>query len=152
MNKNRKSVAKRIALCAFLALMFALVVAGKDKPDPRLTTVATLFVVGNNPAAEKAREVLREGKTCLSLATKAGDADATLAVSAEGQSMGGSIGGFGGRAWIVSGTLTLKSGDLIWSRSTRNSDAPLMNGGKTGGNLLIKYLVTDACDKALLKQ
>lgn len=135
-----------------IVMMAAAVASCKDKPDPRLATVNTVFVVGNNQAAEKARETLRGGKTCLSLATKADEADATLEIAAESQSMGGQIGGFGGRAWVVSGTLTLKSGDLIWSRSTRNSDAPLMSGGKVSGDLLVKYLAVDAGCKQRLKK
>jgi len=134
-----------------LLILTAAAASCKDKPDPRLATVNTVFVAGNNQASEKARETLRSGKTCLSLAMKADDADATLGISAESQSMGGQFGGFGGRAWVVSGTLTLKSGDLIWSRSTRNSDAPLMSGGKVSGNNLVRYLADDVGCKARLK-
>jgi hypothetical protein len=116
----------------------------KDKPDARLMTVTTVFVAGNNQAAEKARATLRNGKTCLALATKADAADATLDISAESQTMGGMMGGFGGRNWVASGTLTLKSGDLIWSYSSRFGDAPGMSGGKTTGELIVKHLADDA--------
>jgi hypothetical protein len=105
-----------------------------------LKGVNSVFVSGNNQAAEAARQVLQEGKTCLTLATKASDADAVLDVSAEAQRQAGMIGGFGGRSWIASGVLTLKSGDLVWSRSERFSDAPLKSGGKTAGSLLIRRL------------
>ena len=60
------------------------------------------------------------------------------------QTQGGVVGGLGGRSWIVSGTLTLKSGDLVWSRSERFADAPFMSGGKTAGNLLIRHLADAA--------
>lgn len=120
---------------------------GKDKPDARLRDVSTVFVAGNNQAAERARETLRSGKTCLALAMKADDADATLEVATEGQSMRGQIGGLGGRSWVVSGTLTLRSGDLIWSRSTRNSDAPFVSGAKASGDVLVKELASDASCK-----
>ncbi|HXM45013.1 MAG TPA: hypothetical protein VN924_27490 [Bryobacteraceae bacterium] len=116
----------------------------KDRPDPRMATVSAVFVAGNNQAAEKARETLRSAKTCLSLAMNADGADATLEIAAESQSMGGGFGGFGGRTWIVSGNLTLKSGDLIWSRSERFSDDPLRSGGKIAGSLLVRRLADDA--------
>lgn len=131
----------KIGLVVFL---FASFMQGKDKPDARLLTVTSVFVQGNNQAAEGARQTLRSGKTCLTLATKAADADAVLDVNADSQTQGGEIGGFGGRAWIAAGTLTLKSGDLVWSRSDRFSDAPMMSGGKTAGNLLIRHLAEDA--------
>jgi hypothetical protein len=116
----------------------------KDRPDPRLGTVGAVFVAGNNQAAEKARETLRGGKTYLSLAMNADSADATLEIAAESQSMGGGFGSFGGRTWIASGNLTLKSGDLVWSRSERFSDDPLRSGGKIAGNLLVRRLADDA--------
>lgn len=104
----------------------------------------SVFVSGNNQAAEKARAVLRNGKTCFTLTTKAADGDAVLEITTDTQSQGGTFGAFGGRTWIASGTLTLKSGDLAWSRSERFSDAPFMSGGKTAGDLLVNRLAKDA--------
>ena len=106
------------------------------------------FIAGNNQAAEKARSVLRSRRTCLVLAPKATDADAVLEISVDTQTQGGMIGGFGGRTWIASGTLTLRSGELIWSRSVRFSDAPLISGGKTSGGSLVHELANDSgCKK-----
>jgi len=117
----------------------------KGRPvDSRLTTVSLVFVSGNNQAAERARDTLRDSKTCLGLALNASDADAVLEISSESQSLGGSLGQMGGRSSIASGTLTLKSGDLVWSRSERFSDAPFMSGGKTAGYLLVRDLAKDA--------
>jgi len=91
-------------------------------------------VAGNSPAAEKIRSVLREGKkTCFTLATKAADADAVLDVSDNSQMEPDSL--LSIRESLVSGNLTLKSGDLIWSGSKRFSDAPFMSGSKTAGDL-----------------
>lgn len=93
--------------------------------------------------AEKIRSVLREGqKTCFSLVTKSADADAVLEVSDNSQMEPGSL--VGERQSLVSGNLTIKTGDLIWSGSSRFSDAPLMSGSKTAGELLIRQLARDA--------
>jgi len=118
--------------------------APKDRPDERLKSVTSVFVSGNNQVAEGARATLQNQKTCLTLATKAADADAVLDINAETQRESGDIGGFGGRTWIAAGTLTLKSGDLIWSRSERFMDAPFKSGGKTAGNLLVRHLADSA--------
>lgn len=130
--------------CLLVVLLAAGCAVCKDRPDARLKTVTSIFVSGNNQAAEGARQALKAGNTRLTLATNKDDADAVLEISADSQSQGGPIGGMGGRAWITSGTLTLKSGDLVWSRSERASDAPLMSGGKTGGSLLVRHLSDDA--------
>ncbi len=127
-----------------LAALSIGVSTGKDRPDERLKNITSVFVAGNNQAAESARRTLQNGRTCLSLAGKSADADAVLEISADTQSQGGTFGSFGGRAWIASGTLTLKSGDLVWSRSERFSDAPLKGGGKTAGNLLVRHLAEAA--------
>lgn len=141
----------RTFLLVFL-LGLPIVAPCKDKPDPRLATVTTVFVKGNNQGAKKARATLGSGKTRLSLATKAEGADAVLEVAAESQSMGGGFGGFGGRTWVVSGTLTLESGDLVWSHSQRFSDDPLRSGGKISGELLVKHLAADADCKDRVKK
>lgn len=118
--------------------------AGKDRSDERLKQVTKVFVSGNNQAADKAREVLRSGKTCLSLATKSSDADATLDISTDSQTVGGTFGRMGSRSWVTSGSLTLKSGDLVWSRSERFTDAPFMSGGATSGGLIVRHLADSA--------
>ena len=132
----------------FLVGLFSITaLLSAEKPDGRLKTVNSVFVSGNNQAAEKARELLRSGKTCLALADKAGDADAVMEIRAEGQTQGGNFGMLGGRNWIASATLTLSSGALIWSHSERFMDAPLKSGGKAAGALLVNRLVRDAACK-----
>jgi hypothetical protein len=138
---------ERVKKAVGLLIAGALVLACKDQPDPRLKDVTAVFVKGNNQAAEAARQALKSGKTCLALATKESDADATLEIGNDSQSMGGAMGGFGGRTNVVSGALTLKSGDLVWSRSERTSDAPFMSGAKTAGGLLISHLAGDSACK-----
>ena len=128
-------------------LILALAVLAKDHPDERLRSVRTLFVAGNNQAAEKARQILRDGKTCFALSTKGDAADATLEIAAESQTMGGGFGSLGARTWIASGNLTLRSGDLIWSHSQRFSDDPLRSGGKIAGELLLKRLASEGCKR-----
>lgn len=123
----------------------------RQRGDKRLQTVVAVFVSGNNQAAEKARETLRSEKTCLRLAPNAAESDAVLEIALESQSQGGILGGFGGRASIASGTLALKSGDLIWSRSYRFSDAPFRSGGKVAGNLLVRRLAKEAGCKQRFK-
>ena len=121
---------------------------GKPQSDPRLKEVRSIFVAGNNQAAEKAREEMRNdadrGKSCFSLATNPKDADAVLELGTDTARDSELL---GTRAWIVSGTLTLKSGDLIWSHSERFSDAPFMSGGKTAGKLVYLDLRHEACAK-----
>lgn len=140
-----------MAVVPVLAIAPAWIANGKDKPDPRVQAVTSIFVAGNNQAAEKARSLLRGGKTCFVLADRAADADAVLEITAESQTKGGMIGSLGARNWIASGTLTLKSGELIWSKSERFGDAPFMSGGKTAGELLIHQLGRDADCKSRKK-
>jgi hypothetical protein len=129
-----------------LVVSVLLSVQGKDAPDERLKKVARVFVTGNNSAAIGARQILSSGKTCLSLASRKDDAEAVLDVGADAQSMGGAIGGLGGRTWFITGSLTLSSGgDLVWSRSERSTDAPLIDGAKSGGSLLVRHLADAAC-------
>lgn len=135
-----------------ILLLIAALSFCADRADPRLKSVGSVFVKGNNQAAERARESLRQGKTCFTLAGKAEDADAIMEIATETQSQGGVFGSMGARAWIASATLTLKSGDLVWSRSERFSDAPFMSGGKTAGDLLLNRLAKDAGCKERLKQ
>lgn len=122
-------------------LLAAAGLNAREHADPRLATLTSVFVSGNNQGAERVREALGSGKTCLSLAAKAADADGTLEIAVESQTTGGQMGSFGQRSSIVSAIVTLKSGDLVWSRSERFSDAPFMNGAKTAGGLLLKRLV-----------
>lgn len=131
-------------------LLIVGMVFAKDAPDARLQSLRSVFVSGNNQGAEQVREDLKKdaekSKGCLTLATNQKDADGTLDIQTDGNSsMGGGMGSLGGRNWIVSGTVTLKSGDLVWSHSERFSDTPLKSGAKTAGKLVYSKLRKAAC-------
>jgi hypothetical protein len=110
----------------------------------KLKAVHTIFISGNNQAAEKMRDELEKGKTCFALSLKAASSDATLDVASDSQLGGGSL---GVRDWVVSGNLTNADGELLWSRSMRFSDAPFSNGGKTAGKALLNELSRQVCAK-----
>lgn len=149
-------VTRHLNLTAVLALALCTVplVAGKKerKKVPELAKVNTLFVAGNSQAADKAREMVRESKTCFALALKRGEADAVLELNDSSTASTGLMGGLGQKHSTVSGTVTLKTGELIWSDSQRFSDAPLMSGSKTAAKLLIDDLATAADCKARKKK
>jgi hypothetical protein len=132
-----------LVLVLVLPYGFAL---AKDTPDPRLREVKTIFVAGNNEAAEKIRSDLRsdsaKGKACFTLVTKVADADAVLEINDDSVKEPGLT---TGRHDRVTGTLTTNSGDLIWSRTDSFSDAPFMSGVKTAAGLVYKRLKTAAC-------
>jgi hypothetical protein len=133
-------IVKQSAYVVAICLVSAVAMVAKDRSDDRIKTVTSVFIAGNNEAAQGARQALANKKTCLVLAGNAGDADAVLEISTDAQTMGGRIGGLGGRAWSASGALTLRSGDLVWSRSERVSDAPFRSGGKAAGDLIVRRL------------
>jgi hypothetical protein len=134
-----------VVAAGLLCGVFAL--SAREHADERLRGITSVFVSGNNQAAEGARAEIGKGKTCFALATKTAEADAVVDISAESQSQGGEFGSLGGREWIASATVTLKSGDLIWSRSERFGDAPFKSGGKTAGMLLVHKLAIAASCK-----
>jgi len=131
-------------LWAILALSFSL--ADAAPPDPRLHTVKKIFVAGNNEAAEKIRSEVRKdtdkGKVCFALVTRSGDADATLDVADDSVKEPGLV---SGRHDRVTASVTLNSGDLIWSYTQSFSDAPFMSGVKTAAGLVYGKLKKDAC-------
>lgn len=135
---------KTILLVFLVALAF-----GKDVVDPRLKDVRTVFVTGNNQAAEKIRSEMRtdagKKRSCLSLITNPSQADATLEVAADRNLTRNSV--TRESDWIINGTLTTKSGDIIWSSHAQFSDAPFMSGGDTAGKILYRHLKSDACGK-----
>jgi len=136
---------KQLGLIVAMAIAMLAVCPAVGKPknlDPRIKDVRKVFVKGTNEAAERAREELTKNG-CLSLAGSAESADAVMEVNADAVSQGGLLGNAGARNWIVSSTLTLKSGDLIWSKSTRMMDAPFKGGGGVAGKLLVNYLSKD---------
>ena len=116
-----------------VGLMFtAPTVARKRKADPALRDIHNLFVKGNNEAATNLRKVLA-GHTskldnfmsghgsqggCFTLVGNADAADAVLEVSQERTSGGiESAAGTNDATTVVSGTLTDKQGNLVWSES-----------------------------------
>ena len=138
-------------ICGAVLVVVAVTVGcwGEDK-DPRLVKVSTIYVEGNNQAAQAIRKKLRKGfkKGCLTLATKRTEADAILQINEGNQSMGGPTGGLGGRSSVVSGTLVTLDEEYLWDHSERFSDAPFMSGAKTAGGLLLHRLAKDAqCKK-----
>ena len=137
---------KSLAVMLLLScLVFARI---RPQSDPRLKNVHSVFIAGNNQAAQNAREEMRKdadkGKSCFSLVSNPKDADAVFEMGSDSARNSGLM---DTRDWIVSATLTLKSGDLIWSNSERFSDAPFMSGGKTAGKLLYLDLRHEACGK-----
>lgn len=132
-----------LPLILALAILVAPILAGKKERQvvPQLTKVTTVFVKGNGPAADKAREILREGKTCLSLALKENEAEAVMEVNEAAQAQSYGAGGiFGGRDVMVSVTITLADGSLIWSDSFKMGDAPFMSGAKSAMNCIFDDL------------
>lgn len=138
---------KKLILVVLVLGAFA---AGRDNPsiDPRLKEIHSLFVSGNNQAAESVRNEIakdaQKGKGCFTQVTNEHDADAVLALNGDSTPDGTIL---ATRDWIVSGLLTMKSGDQVWSHSERFSDAPFMSGGKTAGKLLYIRLRREACGR-----
>jgi len=131
---------------AFL-LIACFAVAGTN--DARLKEVHTVFVTGNNQAAEKIRSEMRrdtdKGKGCMVLVTNADKADATFDVATDSNLTRNAV--MRERDWLVNGTLTTKAGDIIWSSHAQFSDAPMMSGGDIAGQILYRHLRADACGK-----
>lgn len=146
--KWNQALAVTASMVLALLLVTVAFARGRPQTDPRLKDVHSIFIAGNNQAAEKAREEMRKdadrGKSCLSIASNPKDADAVFDLGTD-TALNSAL--LRTRDWIVSGTLTLKSGDLIWSHSERFSDAPFTSGGKTAGKLLYLVLRHEACGK-----
>jgi hypothetical protein len=124
---------KRVVILLAVA---ASVGTPREKPNPQVAALKgkTVFVKGNNEAAEKIRSLIREDKkACFVLALKEADANATLAVNDQSAI---ETGGLNTRNDRVTGTLTVKTGELVWSATDHFSDAPLMSGVKTAAKLL----------------
>ena len=93
---------------AFLILA-ACVAMPSDKSNAQVVALKgkSVFVQGNNQAANKIRSLISgDKKACFILAPKEADAEASLAISDEALPQASNR---------VSGTLTLKTGELIWS-------------------------------------
>ena len=112
---------------ALLVLASVAPMLAKDPMhDPRLRTVKTIFISGNNKQALEARKKMLNSKACFTLAPKA-DADAVLDVK-EAQESGIT------HTRGASAELTLKSGEMIWS-----------DYRMAGGDRLMWQLIHDAC-------
>src|SRR5258706_1980586 len=139
LKRTRRKIGDLKSYVALLLILLCNYAAAKDTPDPRVRAVKSIFVAGNNEAAEKIRSDIRndseKGRACFTLVTKAADADAVLDVNDDSVKEPGLT---TGRHDRVTGTLTTKSGDLIWSRTDSFSDAPLMSGVKTPAGLAYK--------------
>lgn len=130
---------------AFVVILLAAAsYAQSAERTEKLKAIHSVFISGNNQAAEKMRDELEKGKSCLSLSLKPKEADATLDVASDSQIGGGSL---GVRDWVISGNLSNADGELLWSRSMRFSDAPFTNGGKAAGKALINELAKQVCGK-----
>jgi hypothetical protein len=135
---------RAVALVDLVVLSFGLpLLAGKKerKPIPELAEANSIFVAGNSQAADQPREVLRERRTCFTLTGKREDADAALEI---GDGATADAGVLRTRTSIVSRTVTLHSGKMVWSNSRRFSDAPFISGSKTAAKLLPGDLVSAA--------
>lgn len=109
-----------------ILVLLAAALPGKDKEDPRLQGVEMIFVLGNSRSANDVRRTLADlrGKThwkeiCISGVTNKNDADAVLEIS-EAVPLGGTA-QTEIRLPSSSATLTLKSGDLVWSNDSQFS-------------------------------
>ena len=113
----------------------------------KLQSVHSIFVAGNNQAAQRIREELEKGKTCFSPALRGADADAVLDVNADGVHTRSNAVLADIREWIVSGNLTNATGELLWSDSVHFGDAPFMSGAKTAAKHLLGDLRRQVCKK-----
>jgi len=129
---------KLLILCALVSI------ASAQSKQERFKAIHMIFVEGNNVGAEGLRDELEKGKSCFQLATNKSDADAVLEVKTDSAM---TTGGLGVRDYVVSGNLTDKQGNLLWSRSMRGEDSPFSNGGKQNGKYLLKMLTREACKK-----
>jgi len=126
--------------CSPLLVLTLLVCASgllaKDKPDPRLREVNTIFVKGDNPAAQKTRDGYRKGRCMIAVDSEI-DADAVFEVDVVQT----------GNVATVSGVLTLQSGETIW-RHVETAEGAL--AGERARLSLLLQLVTDADCKGRL--
>jgi hypothetical protein len=103
MVKTRVLSRLRLVSCLIVIVSSYELAAKKPKPaNPMLSQIHTVFVKGNNEATVKARENL-EDHTCYHLAPAEAKADAVLELDWSVR---------GGR---VSGTLTTKDGEVVWT-------------------------------------
>jgi hypothetical protein len=86
-----------------------------DKADARLKSVTAIFDNSSHPPLRaRVDRKIRSGKTCFTLAPALSDADAILEIVLDLGEMEAETGTGGATA-----TLTLQSGEEVWSRSER---------------------------------
>jgi len=134
---------ERLAL--FLALFFVAGQAAARKRkmvDPRLASVQTVFVAGNNPAAANARKLIPKW-TCFRLVPYPQKADAVFEFSQQMSADHSAPGAHGKRALVIA-TMTTKDGSLIWSKPASNHAAFMNTGGGSAARKVIFALQHDA--------
>jgi len=138
------SFQRSLLIVAAFALFASVPAVGRKKAevDPRVQEVRTIFIKGNNEAAVKARENLSKW-TCFRLAKNASAADGILEFSQQ-QSVSGAVFSSNRERSIVSGELTSKDGDVLWSKSA-TQDAGLINtGAGSAARSVLVHLQRDA--------
>jgi hypothetical protein len=128
-----------IGKLTLFAVVLAIAVFAKRKEDERLGQVEKVFVAGNSYSANTVRETIMDMKTnthwknrCITGVSNKDLADATLEI-VESVPIGGNGSG-SGITPQSSGTLTLKSGDVIWG-----------NNSMFAGNFILKRLNEAVC-------
>lgn len=132
-----------LVLCVSLAIP---VMARKKKAvDPEVEKIHKLFVKGNNEAAANMRKILA-GKTrkldnvmsgsgnqggCFQLVGKESDAEGVLEVNEQM-----TAGGLEGRTTVVSGALTDKEGNVVWSDSKQGVSGIVHTGAGDAARIL----------------
>ena len=96
-------------LLLLLALVPILSAVADERPRP-WSCPETVFVTGNNVAANEFRDKFRTNRTDFRLVQKQADAASVLDAALDKET--------------ISATLTLKSGDLVWSGNVSTSDFP----------------------------
>jgi hypothetical protein len=128
---------KRSALVSLVILFVCTLLVAKDQkgPDPALANFHKVFVKGNSEAAVRVRTVLnkdtKSGKSgpnktgCLELVSNPADADGVLEIEGREEPRNPSDVLPGLNSNHVSGTLTDKQGNVIWSGAKAGNNMPL---------------------------
>lgn len=138
------SFQKSLIMVAAFALLPPVLAIGRKKAEvnPRVQQVRTIFIKGNNEAAVKARENLSKW-TCFRLAKNASEADGILEFSQE-QSVSGALLSSNRERSIVSGELTTKDGDVLWSKSATQDAGIINTGAGSAAHSVLFHLQQDA--------